>query len=290
MAFQAQGREHQLFAIRVCFRFHPAAGSWFRALLLAPIPCLLRFHPSPPARVCGFLERGRGSGASAASMADAVPALTAPWPAAGGRLPGRLGPSCPRCEGRSRLRGWRGLLCFGGMAEPSLGSSKQSAAGPRRPWCQQGWSRAEGEMLRMARPAGTEGLPRRQHPQRGDAASRKHEPGSQPKPLQPAPLTGQTDGRTRHRLPRCLQGLAGPQPGGHRSRGGKVTLAAPGWPRVPVGGLCPGCRTRLCRSLLLAAACCLANAAEHRTAPHRCRHVPARCWSLSRGWGGPGPP
>lgn len=289
MAFQAQGREHQLFAIRVCFCFHPTASSRFRALL-APIPCLLRFHPSPPARVCGFSERGRGSGASAASMADAAPALTAPWPAAGGALAGAPGAEPPTLRGTQpapRLEGFA-LLWGDGRARLGVLEAKRRRAEAtlvpagmvqsRRRDAEDGPSRGDGG----AAPAPA--------PSAGDAASHKHEPGSRPRPPQPAPLTGQTDRRMRHRLPRCLQGLAGPQPGGRRSRGGKVTLAAPGWPRVPVGGLCPGCRTRLCRSLLLAAACCLANAAEHRTAPHRCRHVPARCWSPSRGWGGPGPP
>lgn len=46
-------------------------------------------------------------------------------------------------------------------------------------------------------------------------------------------------------------------------------LEVPGWPRAPVGELCPGCHTRLCHSPLLAAARRLANAAEHLTAPHR---------------------
>lgn len=89
MAFQARGRAHCLFAIGG-FVF----ASTPRLVRGSELPSHPPFHVSAPVSsfasrsVRGFSERGR-SGASAAAVADAVPALAAPWLAAGGELAGR---------------------------------------------------------------------------------------------------------------------------------------------------------------------------------------------------------
>lgn len=113
---------------RVCFRFHPTAGSWFRAP--PPTP----FHVSAPVSsfasrsVCGFSERGQGRGTSAAGMADPAPVLTAPWLAAGGELAGVRRAELPALGGL-----WPALLLQGFALIWGDGSDRAAAPVLGRP-------------------------------------------------------------------------------------------------------------------------------------------------------------
>lgn len=163
------------------------------------------------------------------------------------------------------LHCWRGLLWSGGTArtglwhrcwaEPVVGSSEQSVTGPRGPRCQQGLagSRRRGAEDRPSR--GGRGAAPAPAPPAGDATSHEREPGSQPRPPRPPPLTGRTDGRgtTCHGAARtwlcpspahaeavevrgCRQRQGGDGPAGPGRR------AVPGMSHPPLPFTTPRCR------------------------------------------------
>lgn len=224
MAFQAQGREHQLFAIRG-FVFTSTPQLVCGSGPPPPAP----FHVSAPVSsfascsVCGFSERGQGRGTSAAGMADPAPVLTAPWLVAGGELAGVRRTELPALGGL-----WPALLLEGFALIWGDGSDRAAAPvlgrpclGVLRAKCRRAEAtlvpagtgrQPEGEVPRIAHPTGAEGLSQGQHPQQGMPPPTSI--SLAPSPCPAAGTAHRPDRRTWHCLPWCLQRLAGPQPRG----------------------------------------------------------------------------